>query len=153
MPQLARAALFLLAALAATGCTPSEPHIAAPLRTQDYCGEGHARPDGVGSVMTSTDDKLLADRPTERGIVREVKAATGVIEFWNDQPLRLPKTSLALGETDGYARVREIAISASPPGVATRTIYLKVRDHGFDRWIAMAAYDLQNVCIEGRREV
>ena len=102
--------------------------------------------------MTSTDDKVLAGIPAERGIEREVKAATGVIEFFNDQLLRLAKTSATLGETDGYVRVRSVAVPKAPAGATTRVIYLKVRDHGFDRWIAMTAYDTQNVCIEGRRE-
>jgi hypothetical protein len=136
-----------------SGCAPVEPQIASPVRIQGYCGGGHARPTGVASVMTSTDDKLLADLPSESGIVREVKASTGVIEFWNEQLLRLPKTSLALGESDGYARVHAIAVGAAQAGATTRVIYLKARDHGFDRWVAMTAYDLQNVCIEGRREV
>jgi hypothetical protein len=152
MSQLLCRTLFALAALTLAGCASGVPPIAPPARIQGYCGEGHARPSGVASVMTSTDDKLLAAQPSERGIVREVKAATGVIEFWNEQLLRLPKTSVALGESDGYARVREIAVGAAKAGATTRVIYLKVRDHGFDRWAAMTAYDLQNVCIEGRRE-
>jgi hypothetical protein len=135
-----------------SACGPSGPLIRHPTATIAFCGEGQTRPTGVASVMTSTDDKLLPDKPSYEGIRREVKAATGVLEFWNEQLLKLPRTSAALGESDGYARVRAIAVPRAEPGATTRRIYLRVRDHGYDRWIAMTAYDIQNVCVEGRRE-
>ncbi len=144
--------LCVLTLVVLTACSSGEPPIARPARILGYCGEGHSRPTGVASVMTSTDDKILPSKQSEGGIVRELKGVTGVMEFWNDQPLRLPKTSVALGESDGYAHVHAVAVGGAPAGATTRVIYLKVRDHGFDRWIAMTAYDLQNVCIEGRRE-
>ena len=147
---IAGSLLALTAAL--QGCTPKAPRIADPARMVAWCGGGEARPTGVASVMTSTDDKLLPDKPRYDGIARETKAATGVIEFWPEQPLMLPRTSKLLGENDGYVRVRAVAVPLGVPGATTRRIYLDMRDHGFYRWVAMTAYDVQNVCVEGRRE-
>lgn len=107
---------------------------------------------GVDSVMTSTNDTILNDRPTDVDVMRAVRAGDGVIAHFKDQPLALPKSATILGETDGFARVRAIAISLAPEGALTRHIYLLVRDHGSQRWITMSAYDVQNVCVEGKRQ-
>ena len=142
----------MASAIASGACAPKAPRIADPARTVAWCGGGEARPTGVASVMTSTDDKILPDYPRYEAIAREVKSATGVIEFWREQPLALPHTAQALGETDGYVRVRAVAVPLGLPGATSRRIYLDVRDHGFYHWVTMLAYDVQNVCVEGRRE-
>ena len=107
---------------------------------------------GVDSVMTSTDDTILDDRPTDADVMRAVRAGDGVVAHFNDQLLALPKSAAALGETDGFARIRAIAVSLAPVGALTRHIYLRVRDRGTERWITMNAYDVQNVCVEGKRQ-
>ncbi len=107
---------------------------------------------GVDSVMTSTNDVILDDRPTEADVRRAVRAGDGVIVHFDDQLLELPKSAASLGESDRYARVRAIAVSLAPEGAQSRHIYLLVRDHGRERWITMAAYDVQNVCVEGKRQ-
>lgn len=107
---------------------------------------------GVASVLTSTDDKLLDDRPTERDARNAVAAGDGVIVTWDDQPVAMPNVAKALGESDGYVRVRIAAIAAAPVGAPSRHIYLLVRDHQRRRWIALQAFDVQNVCVEGKRE-
>ena len=107
---------------------------------------------GVDSVMTSTNDTILDDRPTDLDVMRAVRAGDGVIAHFNDQLLALPKSAATLGETDGFARVRAIAISTAPEGALTRHIYLLVRDRAAQRWITMNAYDVQNVCVEGKRQ-
>ncbi|MBC5809883.1 MAG: hypothetical protein GIW95_03380 [Candidatus Eremiobacteraeota bacterium] len=133
-------------------CASKVPPIAKAVATEAHCGAGQLRPTAVASVMTSTDDKILPERPTGEGARREVRGAGGAILRWNGQPLKLDRTSAALGETDGYARVREAAVPFVPEGATTRKIYLRVRDHGFDRWIAMTAFDVQDICVEGRRQ-
>jgi hypothetical protein len=145
------APLFILAATLAA-CSTTGPPIGHPIKVEAYCAAAEARPTGVASVMTSTDDKLVDDRPTLEGIRREVKAGSGVIEYWTAQPLALPNVSKELGETDGYARVLAVAVPIAPATATKRHIYLDVRDHGYPRWITMNAFDVQNVCVEGRRE-
>jgi hypothetical protein len=102
--------------------------------------------------MTSTNDKLLPDRPNGAGIRSEIEAAGGVIGYWQDQPLLLPQTALALGESDGYVHVRAAAVPIVPDNSLTRHVYFQVNDRGMPRWIALEAFDTQNVCVEGRRE-
>jgi len=71
--------------------------------------------------------------------------------YWNEQLLRVPNTAKALGETDPYVRMRAAAIVGAREFVGSRPLELFVRDHGRYRWIEMTAFDVQNVCIEGRR--
>jgi len=141
--------------LALHACAPNAPRIMMPQRVEAFCGSKQARPTSIASVITSTDDHILPDHPSEAGIRREVASAGGVIEYWDEQLLKLPVSSQALDESDGYARVYAVAVSIAPetdPPPVRRTIYLQVRDHGIKRWIAMDAYDVQNVCVEGKRE-
>jgi hypothetical protein len=149
-----RPLFFLAAALfAASGCVTHAPQIADPLGVDANCGSKQARLTSVASVMSSTDDKLLDFRPTETEVRRAVKLGDGVIAYYNDQLLKLPRVSAELGETDGYARVRAVGVAAVPPeGAVSRHIYLLVRDRKLYRWIEMQAYDVQNVCVEGKRE-
>ncbi|MBD5656849.1 MAG: hypothetical protein IAI50_16960 [Candidatus Eremiobacteraeota bacterium] len=136
----------------ASGCGPRAPRFSAPTRLEAFCGSKQARMTGLASVVTSTDDKVLDDRPTAADVRRAVTAGDGVIVSWHDQPIALPNVSKMLGETDGYAKVLVAAVPPAPAGALSRHIYLLVRDHGGERWITMQAFDVQNVCVEGKRE-
>ncbi|MBD5634656.1 MAG: hypothetical protein IAI49_09275, partial [Candidatus Eremiobacteraeota bacterium] len=92
------------------------------------------------------------EHPTGDDIREAVRSGDGVIAHWHDQLLALPRVSASLGETDGYARVDAAAIPPGPEGAQVRHIYLFVRDRGHGRWITLDAYDMQNVCVEGKRE-
>ncbi len=144
------AALFACAACA----PPSAPRIAHPVKLRSFCGTREARLTGIDSVMTSTDDRIRDEHPTEADVVRDVENGDGVIAYWNGQLLSLPNVANDLGETDGYVRVDAAAVAPVEGDQAvTRRLFLEVRDHGHDRWIALTAYDTQNVCIEGHRDV
>ncbi len=106
----------------------------------------------VDSVMTSTDDAILRDRPSERDVRAAVTSGDGTIVHFGDLRLSLPKSAATLGESDGYARVQAVAVPPAPQGAQTRHIYLLVRDHGAPRWVTMLAYDVQNICVEGKRQ-
>lgn len=148
-----RSAAFALAlACAASGCAPHAVRFANATRVEAFCGSKQARATGIASVLTSTDDRLLDDRPTEADARRAVAAGDGVLIYWHDQPLAMPNVARELGETDGYVRVREAAIPPAPEGATTRHLYLLLRDRGGQRWVTVRAYDVQNVCVEGKRE-
>jgi hypothetical protein len=65
--------------------------------------------------------------------------------------LRIPQTARLLGEADGFVRVRAAVAVDAPEGATTRPLYLLVRVRGGYRWIELTAFDVQSVCIEGRR--
>ncbi len=152
MPFLRTTTLAVASFSIATGCAPSVPRLGSPARVQAYCGSKQARNTGIASVLSSTDDVLLDDRPTPTDVDRAVRSGDGVIAYYDGQLLSIPRVAAQLGETDGYARVDEAAIPPAPDGASVRHIYLDVRDRGRTRWIMLAAYDVQNVCVEGKRD-
>jgi hypothetical protein len=136
-----------------TACSGAKtPIIVLPAKIDSFCTGTNTAPraTGLAAVMTSTDDKLLPLHRDAGAIEREVRSATGAIGHWNDQLLALPVTAKALGESDGYVRVDALAVPEAKPGADNRIVYFQVRDHGAPRWIALTAYDVQNVCIAGR---
>lgn len=143
----------MCAALLLSACAGAKapPIIVPPVAIDSFCRDSTApRATALAAIMTSTDDKLLASNPNASGIVREMRAQTGGIGHWNGQLVALPNVSKALGESDGYARVDAVAVPQAQPGADNRVVYFEVRDHGVTRWIALTAYDVQNVCIAGR---
>ncbi|GAC1550306.1 MAG: hypothetical protein NVS3B16_24580 [Vulcanimicrobiaceae bacterium] len=136
----------------AAGCAPTAPRLGRPTRVEAFCGSKQARMTSVDSVMTSTDDTILNDRPTERDVRQAVTAGDGTIAHFDDLLLHIPKSAAALGERDGYARVRAVGVPPAPEGALSRHIYLLVRERGAQRWITMQAFDVQNVCVEGKRQ-
>jgi hypothetical protein len=149
----ARVAFAALVAALGASCAPSSvPPLRSPASVEAFCGSKQARNTGIASVLTSTDDRVLGETPSAEEIRRAVRSGDGVIAHWHSQELALPRVAQALGESDGYARVDAAAIPPAPDGAQIRHIYLEVRDHGTDRWITMNAYDMQNVCVEGKRE-
>ncbi len=109
---------------------------------------------GVDSVMTSTNDQLLDEVPTDLEVRRAVEAGgDGLIAYWNEQPLLLPRVAKEVGETDDYVRVDAAAVPPTVEQATTRRLYLLVRSGARKRWIALTAYDTQDVCVEGHRDV
>jgi hypothetical protein len=145
--------IALGAVVFACGCAPSAPRIAHPVSVRSYCGTREARLTGVASVITSTNDTLLDERPTFPDVQRAVAAGDGVIAYWNAQPLLMPRVAKELGESDGYVRVYAAGIPPAMDLATTRRLYLFVRDGGAKRWISLTAYDAQDVCVEGHRDV
>ena len=147
-----RAHTVALSLLVLAACAPNVPRLQHPTRIEAFCGSKEARMTSVDSVLTSTNDTILDDRPTERDVRQAVMAGDGIIAHFADMKLAIPKSAEALGETDGYARVRAAAVPPAPEGALSRHLYLLVRDHRSQRWITMLAYDVQNVCVEGKRQ-
>jgi hypothetical protein len=143
----------------AQGCASKQvARLVFPTHVQAFCGRKEPRLTALLSVMTSTNDTLVAgDQKTDAELRTLLRRQGGVLGYWQDQPLLLPKTAHALGEVDAYARVRAAAVITAPEGATVRRLYLKVRDRDADtphnavRWIALDAFDVQNPCVEGHR--
>lgn len=148
----ALAAIVLTAAVAA--CAPNVPGMKTPKRFDYFCnGSRQVNLSGMQSVLTSTDDRIGQERLGAAEIAAIVRKRGGAIAYWDDQPLKLPRTSVAFGEPDGFIHVRELAVPAPTPTETTqRTIYVYARDAGVYRWFGMQAFDVQDVCVEGRRQ-
>jgi hypothetical protein len=147
------------ASLLASACAPKKlAPLVTPMRVDAFCGRKEPRLTALLSIMSTTNDTIVnGDRPTEASVRALVRHSGGVIGYWNDQLLLLPKTARALGESDDYVRVRVAAVAVPREGVTTRRLYLKVRVRGADgtqgsmRWIGLDAFDVQNPCVEGHR--
>ncbi len=151
--MLRRLAAAGACAFVLNACAPKDvPFIKQPVRIEAFCSNvsKKARPTAIASSMTSTDDRLLDARPTEAEVRRATSAGDGAIAYWTEQPLALPRVSVALGETDGYARVKAAAVAPHQDGADKRPIFMLMRDHGGYRWFAMNAYDLEDICVEGK---
>ena len=135
-----------------SSCAPKVPPLRSPASIEAYCGSKEARNTGIASVVSSTDDRLIDEDVTGDDVRKAVRSGDGVIAHWADQPLAAPRVASALGEIDGYVHVQAAAIPPAIDGAQVRHIYLYVRDHGRERWIVMNAYDVQNVCVEGKPE-
>ncbi|MEO6991063.1 MAG: hypothetical protein ABI346_04640 [Candidatus Baltobacteraceae bacterium] len=141
-------------ALAACSSAARAPILSTPTRFDSACGSRQVRYTGLMSVITSTDDKAIAGvDPTDTEVHAEVHARGGAIAYWNDERLALPRVAGQLGETDGYVRLRAAAVPTAAPNSPTRRIELLLRDHRRFRWVALRAFDRQDVCVEGRREM
>jgi hypothetical protein len=141
----------LLAGAAQVGCTQkSAPPLVTPAHVFAACGTKQARLTAILSVISSTDDIVHADDvQTDKSVHTLIVKTGGVIGYWNDQLLLLPRTAHALGESGDYVHVQAAAITAVPDGLAKHRVYLKVSDLGNPHWIALDAYDVQNPCVEG----
>jgi hypothetical protein len=148
------ALLSFVTALALNACAPSVEPIRPPDHTTTFCLKAQVSHDSsVESILTSTDDRVLAAHPNAAAVQKLVRASGGVIAFWkDDQLLLVPNTAKALGESGRFAHVLEIAIPIAPENATNRIIALRVRDHGEPRWIEMRAFDVQNPCVEGKRQ-
>ncbi|MGP6158783.1 MAG: hypothetical protein ACLPYS_14975 [Vulcanimicrobiaceae bacterium] len=139
-------AFTILAALLAAGCSAAPPTISEPLAFESFCGSRTIEPGVLKSVLRAADDRPLPERPNEIAVRTNLRNDGGVIAYWNDQPLPLPHTAVALGEKDGLARLRALAVTLVPASDDSRRIYLLVRDHGIARWLVERSSDSGSVC-------
>ena len=123
-----------------------------PVRIDASCSNmsKRARPTAIASNMTSTNDLVLPGNPTFDEVRRVTGTGDSAIAYWKEQLLALPRVSVQMGETDGYARVKAVAVAPYQNGAQSRRIFMELRDHGTYRWFAMTAFDLEDVCVEGK---
>lgn len=145
------ALLFILLA----SCAPNAARIRTPKSFDYFCGGSkQVNLSGMQSVLTSTDDRVSDEHPSAARILSVVRRQGGAIAYWDDQVVKLPRLSVAFGETDGFLHVRKIAVPTPlVDELQHRMIYVNARDHGVYRWIGMQAFDVQDVCVEGHRRL
>ncbi|MFY9781274.1 MAG: hypothetical protein WAJ85_12300 [Candidatus Baltobacteraceae bacterium] len=134
------------AALLIAGCTAAPVRIADPVAFETFCGARTIQPQVLKSLLTSADDRPLPEMPNEIAVRTALRNHGGVIAYWDDQPLALPQTAAILGERDGYARLRALAVTVGPANDTSRRIYLLVRDHSLVRWLVEHSAGSGSIC-------
>jgi hypothetical protein len=147
--------LFPLALLALTACVSTAPRIAIPSAAEANCESRSVKQTAIGSIVASTDDTVREGTyPGDAVLKKLVKGGGGVLAYWKAQPLLVPRTAKWLGSTEQYLPLTRAVI----------TNQINVAEHWRPVWLTFAmprgpvtvlerAYDIQDVCIEGRRDV
>jgi hypothetical protein len=134
-------------------CTSSAPRLLLPFRTEANCESRSVKQTAIDSIVASTDDTVrVAPYPGDAALRAVVKRTGGVFAYWHDQPFRAPDTARALGVTGDLALERAVITNdRSDPNY--RPVWLTFSTAKGNVTVLERAYDLQNVCIEGRREI
>lgn len=145
--------LALLALATVAACAANVPRLEAPQRIESFCVEKEPRQTAVESILASTGDALdaTAQSPDDTTIRRAIKNESGVVAYWDGQPLLLPAVAKALGYPDRYVTVVEAEITNRITGTDSRRVYLTLKTPAGTKMLPFRAYDMQNVCVEGQR--
>jgi hypothetical protein len=142
------AALF---ALLLTDCSSGVPRLHQPDRIDAYCGDRAAIATAIESIVASTNDApAAAPAPPGSRIVAIVKESGGIVAHWNAQPLYLPKIAKSLGIDGDYVTLGDAAIENIPATTDSRPIFLTLKTPHGPKALALRAYDVQDVCNEGK---
>ena len=72
--------------------------------------------------------------------------------YWHAQPVKLPRTARALGLSNPYVPVDRVVITNARGG-ESRPIWMTIRGPHGETIVLERAFDLQDVCIEGQRDI
>ena len=149
--------LVPLALLVLTACASSEPRLHLPIRTEANCESKSVKQTAIDSIVASVDDTVRAGRyPGDASVRVKIKNGGGVIAYWKDQPFHAADTAQALGVTGDLQLLRAVItndVDQSDPKKPYRPVWLTFATPKGDATVLERAYDVQNVCIEGRREI
>lgn len=148
------ARLLPLAFLVLTACVSSTPRLQLPVRTEADCVSRAVKQTAIDSIVASTDDVVRPGRyPGDAALRKVVKNVGGVFAYWRDQPFRAPGTAKALGVTGDLMLTRAVITNDIDVTGRYRPVWLTFATPKGGVTVLERAYDVQNVCIEGRREI
>ena len=154
-----RLALSLLCILAVTACAPAAPRLKLPNRTEANCESKSVKQTAIESIVASIDDTVRPGvYPGDAKLRAIIKSKGGVFASWDAQPFRAPDTAKALG-VGGDLDLRRAVITNELQGDPKdrlgqyRPVWLTFATPSGDKTVLERAYDVQNVCVEGRREI
>ena len=152
-PLAPAAALLVLC-----GCAHAAPRLHLPNRTEANCESKSVKQTAIESIVASVDDTVRPGvYPGDAKLRSTIKATGGVLAFWNAQPFTAPDTAKALG-VDGDLDLRRAVITNQLQGDPKdrlgqyRPVWLTFATPSGEKTVLERAYDVQNVCVEGRRE-
>jgi hypothetical protein len=142
--------------LLASACAAQAPRLQLPSRTEANCESRSVKQTAIESIVASTDDTVREGRyPGDAAMRALVKRSGGVFAYWHDQPLRAPDTAKALGQSGDLALERAVITNQvdTAGGEHYRPVWLTFATPKGPVTVLERAFDVQNVCIEGRREI
>ena len=148
--------LVLLTLLASSACTSPAPRLQLPYRTEANCESRAVKQTAIDSIVASIDDTVRPGRyPGDAVMRRAIKSGGGVFAYWRDQQLPAPDTAKALGVGGNLTLKRAVITNHVHPSPKApyREVWLTFATPAGDAVVLERAYDVQNVCIEGRREI
>jgi len=150
--------LLPLALLALAACTSSSaPRLHLPIRTEANCESKSVKQTAIESIVASIDDTIRDGRyPGDAAMRAKIKNGGGVIAYWRAQPFRAADTAKALGVSGDLELERAVItndVDRVDPDKPFRPVWLTFATPKGDATVLERAYDVQNVCIEGTRQV
>jgi hypothetical protein len=145
--------LAVLCAAVLPGCVSTEPRMTLPINMEANCEKRAVKQTAIDSIVASTDDApQSALYPGDAALRATIAQVGGVFAYWHDQPLKLPHTAASLGVTGDYLQL-ERAVITNDIHAGSRPIWLTVKTPHGPQTVLARAYDLQDVCIEGARDI
>jgi hypothetical protein len=149
--------LLPLALLALAACTrASAPRLQLPIRTEANCESRAVKQTAIDSIVASIDDTVRPGTyPGDAALRKAIKSGGGVFAYWRDQQFPAPDTAKALGVSGNLTLKRAVITNQVQPSPKApyRQVWLTFATPNGDAVVLERAYDVQNVCIEGRREI
>jgi len=147
-------ALLPLVLIVAAGCAASSPRFQLPIKTEANCENRAVKQTAIDSIVASTDDTIRPGTyPGDAALRKQIKNGGGVFAYWNDQPFPSPMTAKALGVSGNLTLVRAVVINQVDKTTNTRPVWLTFATPKGNVTVLERAYDIQDVCIEGQRDV
>jgi hypothetical protein len=148
----------LASCCAVAACAPPAPRLHLPIRTEANCESRSVKQTAIDSIVASVDDTIRPGRyPGDAVLRKAIQHGGGVIAYWEAQPFRAPDTAKALGVA-GDLDLKRAVITNQLEGSAQdrlgqyRPVWLTFATPKGDVTVLERAFDVQNVCIEGRRQ-
>jgi hypothetical protein len=147
--------LLPLALLVLSACVSSAPKIQIPDRVEANCEARAVKQTALDAIVVSTDDTVRpAAYPGDAALRATVKRLGGAFAYWKGQPYHAPRTAKALGLSgDMLTLTRAVVTNEIDPASHSRPIWLTFATPQGERTVYERAYDTQNVCIEGQRDI
>lgn len=147
------ARLLPLVLLVLSGCVSSAPRIELPIRMEANCENRAVKQTAIDSIVASTDDIVQPGvYPGDPALRKVIHQVGGVFAYWKAQPLKMPRSAKAIGVEGDYVTLKR-AVITNQRANGSRPIWLTLTSPKGDVVILERAYDLQDVCIEGQRDI
>ena len=139
-------------ALLLAACAAPVPRLHAPDGVEVYCGDRAAVATAIESIVASTGDATEPPvRVSEAQIRKDIQSGGGIVAHWNDQQLYQPSLAKTLGADGKYVTLGDALISNRPTSTDSRPIFLALKTPSGSKLFALRAYDVQDVCNQGKR--